>query len=145
MAPQNKTTSSSGFVYELNNFTACVNTADAPHEFQNMSYAMTAAPILFCEVVEEVWSTTVYNLTDKVITFSLKGNLYSINYDVLNSFLNLPNKTHAQSPTETELGLCLMKLIMMSMMHILVKLLGRILGRNGGISLIVSLRFSQGR
>ena len=30
MAPQNKITSNSGCVYELNNFTACVNTADAP-------------------------------------------------------------------------------------------------------------------
>ena len=46
---------------------------------------MTATPILFCEVVEEVWSIAVYNLTDKVITFSLKGNLFSINGDVLNS------------------------------------------------------------
>ena len=112
MAPQNKKTSSSGFVYELNNFTACVNTADAPHEFNNLSkflgpcnlsYAMIAAPILFCEVVEEVWSTAMYNLTDKIITFSLKGNLYSINGDVLSSCLNLPNNTHAQSPIEIEI------------------------------------------
>ena len=64
---------------------------------------MTTAPILFCEVIEEVWSTAVYNLTDKVITFNLKGNLYSINGDVLNSCLNLPNNTHAKSLTETEI------------------------------------------
>ena len=112
MAPQNKTTSSSGFVYELNNFTACVNTSDAPQEFHNLmkflgqcnlSYAMTAALILFCEVIEEVWSTTVYNLTDKVISFNLKVNLYSINGDVLNYCLNLPNNTHAKSLTEPEI------------------------------------------
>ena len=64
---------------------------------------MTAALILFCEVIEEVWSTDVYNLTDKVISFNLKGNLYYINGDVLNTCLNLPNNTHAKSPTETEI------------------------------------------
>ena len=94
IAPQNKATSSSRFVYELNNFTACVNTSDAPHEFHslmrfliqcNLLYAMTVALILFYEVIEEVWTTIVYNTKDKVISFNLKGNLYSINGDVLNS------------------------------------------------------------
>ena len=112
MAPQNKITSNSGFVYELNNFTACVNTADAPQEFHglmlflsqcSLSYAMTATPILFCEVVEEVWSTAVYNASDKVITFNLKGNSYSINGDVLNASLNLPANTHAISPSEVDI------------------------------------------
>ena len=72
MAPQNKTKSSSGFVYELNNFTPCVNTTDAPQEFHklmrflgqcNLSYAMIEAPILFCEVIKEVWTTAAYNIT----------------------------------------------------------------------------------
>ena len=112
MAPQNITKSSSGFVYELNNFTACVNTTNAPQEFYNLmrflgqcnlSYAMTEAPILLCEVIEEVWTTTAYNITYKVITFNLKGNLYSINGDVLNSCLNLPANTHVKSPTEPEI------------------------------------------
>ena len=112
MAPQNKTTSNFGFVYELNNFTACVNTTDAPQEFQNlirflgqcnMSYVMTTSLILFCEVIEEVWNTAVYNTKDKVITFNHKGNIYSINGDVLNSCLNLPTNTHVKSPTESEI------------------------------------------
>ena len=86
--------------------------ADAPQEFHglmkflsqcSMSYAMTATPILFCEVVEEVWSTAVYNSTNKVITFNLKGNLYSINGDVLNACLNLPANTHAKSPIELDI------------------------------------------
>ena len=115
MAPK-KNTSSSGFVYELNNFTACVITADAPQEFHslmrflgqcNRSYAMIEAHILFCEVVEEVWRIVVYNSTYKVISFNLKGNLYSINGDVLNTFLNLPNNTHTKSPTETEIRIML--------------------------------------
>ena len=108
MAPQNKTTSSSGYVYELNNFTAYVNTADAPQEFHGLmrfpsqcsvSYTMTEAPILLYEVVEEVWSTADYNSTDKVISFNLKGSLYSINGDVLNKCLNFSANTHANSPT----------------------------------------------
>ena len=112
MAPQNKITSTSGCVYELNNFTACVNTADAPQEFHDLmrflsqcslSYAMTATPILFCEVVEEVWNTAIYNASDKVITFNLKGNSYSINGDVLNASLNLPANTHAISPSEVDI------------------------------------------
>ena len=60
-------------------------------------------PILFCEVVEEVWSTAVYNATNKVITFNLKGNSYSINGDVLNTSLNLPANTHAKSPSEVDI------------------------------------------
>ena len=116
MAPQNKKTSSSGFVYELNNFTACVNTTDAPQEFHNLmrflgqcnlSYAMTEAPILFCEVIEEVCTTAVYNAKDKIIIFNLKGNLYSIKGDVLNSCLNLPANTHAKSPIELEIRIML--------------------------------------
>ena len=69
----------------------------------SLSYAITEAPILFCEVVEEVWSTAVYNSTDKVISFNLKGSLYSINGDILNTCLNFPPNTHAKSPTETNI------------------------------------------
>ena len=87
----------------------------------NLSYAMTVALILFCKVVEEVWSTAMYNLTDKVITFSLKGNLYSINGDILNSFLNLPNNTHAKSQTETEIRTMLNEINYVVLMQFLVK------------------------
>ena len=112
MAPQNKITSISRYVYELNNFTPCVNTADAPQEFHglmkflsqcSLSYAMTVTHILYCEVVEEVWGTAVYNSTNKVISFNLKGSLYSSNGDVLNSCLNFPANTHAISPTEIDI------------------------------------------
>ena len=68
-----------------------------------MSYAMTATPILFCEVVEEVWNTAIYNSSYKVITFNLKGNSYSINGDVLNASLNLPANTHDISPSEVDI------------------------------------------
>ena len=112
MAPQNKITSNSRFVYQLNNFATCVNTTDAPQEFHSLiqflsqcslSYAIIATLILFCEVVDEVWSTAVNNVSDKVITFNLKGNSYSINGDVLNASLNLPANTHAKSPSEVDI------------------------------------------
>ena len=69
--------------------------------------AMTESQILLCEVIEEVWTTAAYNIKDKVITFNLKGNLYSINGDVLNSCLNLPTNTHTKSPTEPEIRIML--------------------------------------
>ena len=119
MAPQNKITSIFGCIYELNNFTACVNMADAPQKFHDlmrflsqcsMSYAMTATPILFYEVMEKVWNIAFYNASDKVITFNLKGNSYSINGDVLNASLNLPTNTHAISPSEVDIRKMLNKI-----------------------------------
>ena len=89
---------------------ACVNLAEAPQEFHNLTnflgqcklvYAMTEAPVLLCKVIEEVWTTTVYSLTDKVLTFNLKGNSYSVNGDVLSTELKLPANTHTSSPNET--------------------------------------------
>ena len=61
------------------------------------------APILLCEVIEEVWSTVVYNSTHKVITFNLKGNSYSINSDILSTCIHLPQNTHAKPPTDNEI------------------------------------------
>ena len=100
------------FVYKLNNFTAFVNIAEAPHEFYNLVKflgqcklfnAMTEAPVLICELIEEVWTTATYNTDDKVLTFNLKGNSYSVNADVLSACLYLPVDTHTASPTKTEI------------------------------------------
>ena len=64
---------------------------------------MTEALVLLCEVIEEIWTTSVYNSIDKVLTFDLKGNSYSINADILSTCLNLPPDTHTTSPNETEI------------------------------------------
>ena len=64
---------------------------------------MTEAHVLLCEVIEEVWTTTIYNSTNKVLNFDLKGNSYSINADILSTCLNLPTDTHTASPTENEI------------------------------------------
>ena len=112
MAPKNKIQSTSSYIYELNNFTACVSLAEAPWEFHNLMkflgqckllHAMTEAHVLLCEVTKEVWTSNVYNSTDMVLTFNLKGNSYSINGDVLSTCLQFPAITHVASPTETEI------------------------------------------
>ena len=59
--------------------------------------------MLLYEVIEDVWTTTVYNNTDKVLNFDLKGNSYSVNADILSTCLNLPADTHTTSPTENEI------------------------------------------
>ena len=96
-----------------------MNTAEAPKEFHNLMrfnaqcniyYPMIEAPVLHREVVEEIWITVVYNSTDKVNTFSLKGSSYSINSDVLSSCLRIHVKTHSKSPTETNIRTTLEKI-----------------------------------
>ena len=112
MAPQNQIQSSSGFTYKLNNFFSCVNTAEAPHEFHNLMnfigqcklvYVMNEAIVLICEVIEKVWTTAAYNSTDRVLTFNLKGNSYSINGDILSSCLKFPAKTQNVALTKTKI------------------------------------------
>ena len=52
----------------------------------------------------------IYNASNKVITFNLKGNSYSIDGDVLNASLNLPANTHAISPSEVDIRKMLNKI-----------------------------------
>ena len=56
-------------------------------------------------MIEEVWSTAVFNSTDKVITFNLKGITFSINGDILSSCLHFSANTHAKPPSKTEIRL----------------------------------------
>ena len=90
MAPIVKLMSQTGFIYEKNNFVALVEMDGAHADYHKMmdfikncklSYAMLEAPTIFCEVVEEVWTTAVYNPNDVTITFNLKGNSYCLNAD----------------------------------------------------------------
>ncbi|KAL8148832.1 hypothetical protein AgCh_005997 [Apium graveolens] len=77
-----KIMSQTGYIYEKNNFTALVNKeiqqSGNYHQMMDLvkgcklNYAMLESPTIYCEVVEEIWTTTVYNSTDKTITFTLK-------------------------------------------------------------------------
>ena len=73
-------------------------------------YAMTEAHVLMCEVIEEVWTTTAYNSIDKVLSFNIKGNYYSVNGDILSTCLNFPANTHVASPTENEIRTMLVEI-----------------------------------
>ena len=90
MAPIVKLMSQTGFVYEKNNFVSLVEKDGAHEDYHKMmdfikgcklSYAMLEAPTIYCEVVEEIWTTVVFNQTDLTITFNLKGKSYCINSD----------------------------------------------------------------
>ncbi|KAL8147280.1 hypothetical protein AgCh_004848 [Apium graveolens] len=78
-----KIMSQTGFIYEKNNFTALVNKgiqqSEDYHKMMDfmknckLSYAMLESPTVYCEVVEETWTTAIYNSTDKTITLTIKG------------------------------------------------------------------------
>ncbi|KAL8119603.1 hypothetical protein AgCh_016924 [Apium graveolens] len=86
MAPLVKIMSQYGFIYEKNNFVALVNKEiPASEDFHKMmdfvkgcklSYAMLESPTIYCKVVEEIWTTAVYQSTDKTINFTLKELIY---------------------------------------------------------------------
>ena len=83
MAPVVKIMSQSGFIYEKNNFVALVN-KEIPaskdyHKIMDfvkgckLNNAMLESPTIYCEVMEEMWTTDVYQATDKIITLTIKG------------------------------------------------------------------------
>ena len=81
-----------------NNFVALVDKEGAHTDYHKtmdfikgckLSYAMLEAPTIYSEVVEEVWTTAVFNTTDLTLTFSLKGNTYCINADIVRSCFKL--------------------------------------------------------
>ena len=93
MAPVVKIMSQTRFIYEKNNFTTLVNKgiqqSDDYHKMMDfvknckLNYAMLESPTIFYEVVEEMWTTTTYNSTDKKITLTIKGKEFCINSDVI--------------------------------------------------------------
>ncbi|KAL8098661.1 hypothetical protein AgCh_031431 [Apium graveolens] len=76
--------SQTGYIYEKNNFSALVNKKIQQFgDYHNMmdfvkncklNYAILESPTIYCEVVEEMWTTAVYNSTDKTISFTLKDS-----------------------------------------------------------------------
>ena len=111
MAPIVKLMSQTGSIYEKNNFVALVEKEGAHEDYHKMmdfikrcklSYAMLEAPIIYCEVVEEIWTTAVFNQTDLTITFDLKGKSYCINSDDVQACLKLPENSTMTPHTDTD-------------------------------------------
>ncbi|KAL8157051.1 hypothetical protein AgCh_001954 [Apium graveolens] len=114
MAPVVKIMSKTGFVYEKNNFVALVNKEIAASEDYHkmmdfirsckLKYVMLESPVIYCEMVEEVWTTIVYNSKDKTITFTLKGNNYCINSDIIRACFQLPENNTLVPHTDTDVS-----------------------------------------
>lgn len=88
-----------GFIYEQNNFIPLIEKQGAPAEFHTLlkfisecklSYAMLESPILYCEIVEEVWTTTIFDAGNKVLNFNVNGKDFSVNNDMITACLRLP-------------------------------------------------------
>ncbi|KAL8093469.1 hypothetical protein AgCh_035374 [Apium graveolens] len=108
-----KIMSQSGFIYEKNNFVALVN-KEIPQsgDFHKMmdfvkgcklSYAMLESTTIYCEVVEEIWTTAVYQSFDKTITFTLKGKQFYINSDIIKACFKIPDNTTTVPHTDANL------------------------------------------
>lgn len=103
MAPPTKTKSYTGFTYEKNNFTALVDKKlPNSQDFHGMmdfikgsplAFGMTTPVDIYYEVVEEMWSTAVFEEEDMWITVTIKGKEVCITCPTLKDALHLPNDT----------------------------------------------------
>lgn len=89
MAPVVKIMTSTRFIYEQNNFIAFMDKTNVPQEFHGMTdfikgcklaYAMPETPTIHCEVVEEIWTSPIYDLGSKILSFTLKCEIYTFNF-----------------------------------------------------------------
>ena len=112
MAPIVKIQSSTGFIYEKNNFVAYVDVSNAPSDFHKMmefinncklKYAMLESPTIFCEVVEEIWTTAIFDSKDETISFYVKGNEYVVNCDIMTACFKLPENNCGRIPNYAEI------------------------------------------
>ena len=115
MAPAVKITSHTGFIYEQNNHVAFVHksaTTEPRKAFHPMmdfiteckcSYAMLHAPTIYCEIVEQMWTSARYNPESKSHIVSINGNDYAVNGEVVRNALKLPANSIDRLPTENEI------------------------------------------
>ena len=112
MAPQTKLMLISGFVYEKNNFVALVDIASSHSDFHIMmnfikscklSYAMLEAPTIYCEVVEEMWTSAQFDRTNGTLSFTIKGKEYVVNSDVVTACFRLPENNCLNAPLDAEI------------------------------------------
>ena len=97
MAPVVKITSNIGFIYEQNNHVAYVDkdgkNAEAFHTMMDFikeckfSYAMLHAPTIFCEIVEQMWTSARYDPTSKTLSVTINDVGYNIDGETLGLLL----------------------------------------------------------
>ena len=68
-----------------------------------LSYAMTATPVIYEEVVEQMWSTADFNSIDETISFTIKNNTYVVNADLVKSCFKIPDNTVRDLPNDEQI------------------------------------------
>ncbi|KAK1373001.1 hypothetical protein POM88_029194 [Heracleum sosnowskyi] len=112
MAPIVKLMSAGGFIYEKNNSIPFVVKENPNSLFFKMmdfmkncklSYAMFHSTPLYNEIIEEIWTSCEYSGTNCTLQFTLQGNEYIVNSDVLQACLHIPDNNCDALPTNTEI------------------------------------------
>ena len=113
MAPVVKITSNTGFIYEQNNHVAYVDkdgkNAEAVHTMMDFikeckfSYAMLHAPTIFCEIVEQMWTSARYDPTSKTLSVIINGVSFNIDGETVRVALNLPRNSTDRLPNDSEI------------------------------------------
>ena len=65
---------------------------------------MLEAPIIYCEVVEEIWTSAEFKSTNMTLSFTLKGKDYCIKCDDVQSYFKLPENTSMTPHTDTDVS-----------------------------------------
>ncbi|KAK1367930.1 hypothetical protein POM88_034022 [Heracleum sosnowskyi] len=111
MATKNFTTkfSSSGKVaYAITNFVGLLEKESVHADFHPLmdflknspiSYALTASPPIYAEIVQEMWSTADCSSTRGGIKFTIKGKSYIVTPSVINEALHFPESNFENIPT----------------------------------------------
>lgn len=104
--------SSSGRVQSaINNHVAFLNKEAVHADFHPLmdflkispiNYALTASPIIYGEIVQEMWSSA--SCSKDQIKIRIKGNSYVITPSVINEALHLPNSNFESLPTNEEIS-----------------------------------------
>ncbi|KAK1368627.1 hypothetical protein POM88_034722 [Heracleum sosnowskyi] len=67
-----------------------------------VSYALTASPPIYAEIVQEMWSTADCSTTRGGINLAIKGKSYIITPSVINEALHFPESNFENTPTQSE-------------------------------------------
>ncbi|KAK1368623.1 hypothetical protein POM88_034715 [Heracleum sosnowskyi] len=110
--PYTKFSPSGKVAYATTNYVAFLEKESVHADFHSLmdflqsspiSYALTASPPIYAEIVQEMWSTADCNSTRGGIKFTIKGNSYIITPSVINEALYLPHSNFENSPTSGEI------------------------------------------
>lgn len=68
-----------------------------------VSYAMLKVLTIYCEVVKEIRTYTIHDAGNNVQTFTLKGEEYAVNYDIITACLRIPEYNNLNAPSYSDI------------------------------------------